>query len=193
MPAGEVPHPRPGNPCGVCWELNDENSAPLREHYLGCGGTEHLHWFCSPCITNLWSCPLCRRPHPLCTAPLPRETRSEDLTLHTLRTLIQQNVWNNGAGDNSPDVEWLDVLTDEDPATSQPRPPWRAPTWALPAEGGDPTIYVPDNEHYDDAPRGSLPPVGNLEDSWGPGTPVNLNNYRTIVVTVTTRLPFAFG
>ena len=96
-------------------------------HDLVCGGTEQLHWFCSPCITNLWLCPLCRRPHPLCTAPLPRETQAEDLTLHTLRTLIQQNVWDNGAGD-SPDVELLDVLTGEDPATPPTRPPWRAPT-----------------------------------------------------------------
>ena len=74
-----------------------------------------------------------------------------------------------------------------------PRPPWRAPTWALPDPGGDPTIYVPDSEHYDDAPRGSLPPIGNLPDSFGPVTPMNHNNHRTIVVTLTTRLPFAFG
>ena len=80
---------------------------------------------------------------PLCTAPPPRETQAEDLTIHTLRTLIQQNVWNNGAGD-SPDVEWLDVLTDEDPGTPPARPPWRAPTWAVPVDGADPTIYVPD-------------------------------------------------
>ena len=141
--------------------MNDENGAPLLGHDLGCGGTEQLHWFCSPCITNLWSCPLCRQPHPLCTPLPPRETQAEDLTLHTLRTLIQQNVWNNGAED-SPDVEWLDVLTKEEPVTPPPRPSWRAPTWALPVEEADPTIYVPDYEHNDDAPRGSLPPVGNL-------------------------------
>ena len=98
-----------------------------------------------------------------------------------------------GRGGGSPDVEWSDVLTDEDPGTPPPRPPWRAPTWPLPAEGADPTIYVPDYEHYDDTPRGSLPPVGNLPDSWGPVTPINLYNYRTTVVTLTTRLPFAFG
>ena len=95
--------------------------------------------------------------------------------------------------EDSPDVEWLDVLTDEDPATPLPRPPWRARTWALPDPGADPTIYVPDYEHYYDAPRGSLPPIGNLPDSWGHVTPRNLNNYRTIVVTLTTRLPIAFS
>ena len=87
----------------------------------------------------------------------------------------------------------MDVLTNKDPATPPPRPPWRAPTWALPDPGADPTIYVPDHEHYEDAPRGSLPPIGNLPDSWGYVTPMNLNNYRTIVVTLTTRLPIAFG
>ena len=123
MPEGEALHPRPGNPCGVCMEVNDDDGNPLRGHDLGCGGTEQLHWFCSPCIANLWSCPLCRRPHRLCTAPPPRETQDEDLTLQTLRTLIRQTVWNDGAGEGSPDVEWLDVLTDEDPATAPPRPP----------------------------------------------------------------------
>ena len=112
----------PTHPSGVCWEVNDKNGAPLLGQDLGCGGTEQLHWFCSWCITNFWSCPLCRRPHPLCTTLPLRKTQAEDLTLHTLRTLIQQIVWNNGAGD-SPDVEWLDVLTDEDLATPPPRPP----------------------------------------------------------------------
>ena len=96
-------------------------------------------------------------------------------------------------GGDSPDVEWLDILTDEDLATWPPRPPWRAQTWTLPTEGADPTIYVHDNEHYDSAQRGSLPPMGSLPDSWGPVTPMNLYNYRTTVVTLTTRLPFAFG
>ena len=174
MPEGEAPHPRPGNPCGVYMEVNDKDGNPLRGHDLGCGGTEQLHWFCSPCIANLWSCPLCWRPHRLCTAPPPREAQDKDLTLQTLRTLIGQNVWNDGAREDSPDVEWLDVLTDKDPATRPPRPPWRAPTWALPDPGADPTIYVPDHEHYDEAPRGSLPPIGNLPDSWGYVTPTNL-------------------
>ena len=193
MPEGEAPHPQPGKPCGVCMEVNDEDGNPLRGHDLGCGGTEQLHSFCSLCIANLWSCPLCRRPHRLCTAQPPRETQDEDLTLQTLRTLIRQNVWNDGARKDSPDVEWLDILTDEDPATPTPRPPWRAPTWALPDPGADSTIYLPDYEHYDDAPWGSLPPIGNLPDSWGPVTAMNHNNYRTIVVTLTTRLPIAFG
>ena len=146
-------------------EVIDEDGNPLRGPDLGCGGTEQLHWFCSPCIANLWSCPLCRRPHRLCTAPPPRETQDKDLTLQTLRTLIRQNVWKDGAREDSPDVKWLNVLTDKDPATPAPRPPWRAPTWALPDPGADPTIYVPDHEHYDDAPRGSLPPIGNLPHS----------------------------
>ena len=92
IPEGEAPHPWPGNPCGVCWQVNDENGAPLLGHDLGCSGAEQLHWFCSPCIANLWSCPLCHRPHPLCTAPPPCKTQAGDLTLHTLRTLFQQNV-----------------------------------------------------------------------------------------------------
>ena len=117
---------------------------------------------------------------------------SADAPLHTLRTLIQQNVWNNGAGD-SPDVAWLDVLTDKDPATPPPCPPWRAPTWALPVEGAHSTIYVADYEHYEDTPRGSLPPVGNLPDGWGPVSAMNLNNYCTTVVTLTSRLPFALS
>ena len=194
MPEGEAPHPRPGNTRGVCWELNTQNRNPLHGHDLGCGGIEQLHWFCSSCIANLWSCPYCRRPHRLCTAPPPREMQAKDLMLHTLRTMIQQTVWNNGAwGGGSPNVEWLDVLTDEDLTTPPPRPAWCAPTWALPVEGADPTIYVPDNEHWDDAPRGSLPAIGNLPDSSGPVTPMNLNNFRTTVVTFTTRLPYAFG
>ena len=96
-------------------------------------------------------------------------------------------------GGEGPDVEGLDVLTDEELATPPPRPPWRAPTWALPDPGADPAIYGPASEHYNDAPRGSLPPVGNLPDSWGPDTCMNHNNYRTTVITLTTRLPFAFG
>ena len=120
------------------------------------------------------------------------QTQDDDLTLQTLRTLVRQNVWNNDARGDSPGVEWLDVLTDGDPATPAARPPWRASTWALPDPGADPTIFLPDHEHYDDAPRGSLPPIGNLPDSWGYVTPTNLNNYRTIVVTLTSRLPIAF-
>ena len=173
--------------------MNDEDGNPLRGRDLGCGGTERLHLFCSPCITKLWSCPVCRRLHHLCTAPPRRETQDQDVTLQTLRTLVRQNVWNDGAGGDSPDVEWLDVLTDEDPATPPPCPPWRAPTWALPDPGADPTIYVPEYQHYDDAPRDSLPPIGNLPDSWGPVTPMNHNHYRTIVVTLTTCLLIAFG
>ena len=122
MPDSEAPHPRPGNPCGVCCEVLNENGALLLGHDLGCGGAEQLHWFCSRCIGHFHACPLCRRLHPLWTAPPPRETKSDDLTLHTMRTLIAQNVWAHDAGD-SPDVEWLDVLSDEDPATPLPRPP----------------------------------------------------------------------
>ena len=173
--------------------MNDEDGNPLRGYDLGCGGTEQLHWFCSPCITNLWSCPLCRRLHSLCTPLPPRETQDEDLTLQTLGTLVRRNVWNDGTGGDSPGVEWLDVLIDEDLATPAPRSPWRAPTGALPDPGADLTIYVPDYEHYDHTPRGSLPPIGNLSDNWGPVTPMNHNNYRTIVVTLTTRLPITFA
>ena len=42
-------------------------------------------------------------------------------------------------------------------------------------------------------PRGTLPPVGNLPDSWGPVGPMNRDNWRTTVLTLTTRLPFTFG
>ena len=59
MPEGEVPHPRPGSPCRFCWHMNDEKGDSLRGHDLSCGDTEQLHWFCSPCIVNFWSCPLC--------------------------------------------------------------------------------------------------------------------------------------
>ena len=96
-------------------------------------------------------------------------------------------------GGGSPGVEWMDVLTDEDPTTPPPRPPWHTPSRALPDPGADPTIYVPDNDHYDDVPQGSLPPIGNLADSWGPVSPMNLKNYRTTVVSLTYLLPFAFG
>ena len=41
--------------------------------------------------------------------------------------------------------------------------------------------------------HGAVYPVGNLPDSWGPVTTMNLNNYRTTVVTLTTCLLFAFG
>ena len=174
-------------------EVNHQDGNPLHGHDLGCGGTEQLHWFCSPCIANLWSCRLCWRLHRLCTALPPRETQDEDLTLQTLRTLVQQTVWNDGAGGDSPNVEWWDVLTNKAPSTTPPRPPWRAPTWALPDPGADPTIYVTDYEHYDDAPRGSLPPLSNMPDSWGPVTQMSHNNYHTINVTLTDRLPIAFG
>ena len=184
MPDGEAPHPRPRNLCGVCGEVPDENGAPLLGHDLG--------WFCSRCIAHIHGCTLCRRLHPLCTAPLPRETQSDDLTLHTLRTLIAQNVWAHDAGDR-PALEWLDVLSNEDPATPPPRPPWRAPTWALPVEGADPRISVQDYEHYNDAPRGSPTPVDNLPDSWGPLTTMTLNNYGTNVVNLTTCRPFTFS
>ena len=89
-------------------------------------------------------------------------------------------------------IGWMSSPT-RTPTTPPPRPPWHAPTWALRDPGADPTIYVPENEHYDDAPRGSLPPIGTLPDSWGPVTTMNHDNYRTTVVTLTTRLPFAFG
>ena len=59
--------------------------------------------------------------------------------------------------------------------------------------GGAPHNLRPRQQPYDDAPRGSLPPIGNLPDSWGPVTPMNFNNYRTTVVSLNTRLPFAFG
>ena len=192
MPAGGAPHPRPGNPCGVCWEVLDENEDPLLGHDLGCGSAEQLHWFCSPCITHFHACPLCQRLQPLCRAPPPRETQSDDLTLNTLRTLITQNVWARDAGDR-PDVKWLDVLSDEDPATPLHRPPWRTPTWALPVEGANPTIYVPDYEDYNYAPLGSLLPVANLPDSWGRVSTKCLNIWRTTVVTLNARLPFTFG
>ena len=117
MPAGEAPFPQgSGNPCSVCWEIIDDNDAPLLEHDLGCRSAEQLHWFCSPCIAHLHACSLCRRPHHLCTAPPWRETQTNDLTLHTLRTLIVQNVWAppDADGGDSPDVTWLDVLGEED-------------------------------------------------------------------------------
>ena len=167
MPAGEAPHPRPGNPCSICWGVLDENGAPILGHDLGCGSAEQLHWFCSQCITHFHACPLCRRLPPLCTAAPPRETQYDDLMLRTLRTLIAQNVWARDTGD-SPDVEWFDVLSDDEPAAPPPCPPWHAPTLALQVEGADPTTYVPDYETYDDAPWGSLPPLGSLQDGWGP-------------------------
>ena len=122
VPDGEAPHPRPGIRCGVCWGVLDENGAPLLGHDFRCGGAEQLHCFCSRCITHFHACPLCRQPHPLCTALPPRETHQDDLTLQTLRTLIAQNVWAHDAGD-SPNVGWLDVLSEEDSATKPPRPP----------------------------------------------------------------------
>ena len=78
-------------------------------------------------------------------------------------------------------------------AAPPPRPPWRAPTWALQDGEEDPTIWVPDHEHYYGVPRGSLTPVGNLLDSWVPIGPMNHDNWRTTVLTLTTRLPFTLG
>ena len=120
------------------------------------------------------------------------KTQTEDLTLHTLRTLIAQNVWARNGGD-SPDLEWLDVLGEEDPAAPPARPCWRAQTWALPDGEANPTIWVRDYEHYSGMPRGSLPPVRNLQDSWGPIGPMNPDHWRATVLTLTTRLPFTFG
>ena len=82
---------------------------------------------------------------------------------------------------------------EDNPAAPPPRAPCRAPTWALPVEGADPTIYVPDYKHYDDAPRGSRPPVGNLPDSLGPVSTMNLNIWCTTVFALTNHLPFTFG
>ena len=59
MHDGEAPHPLPGNLCGVCWEVLDENGAPLLGHDLGCGCAEQVHWFCSPCNTHFHACPFC--------------------------------------------------------------------------------------------------------------------------------------
>ena len=171
------------------------NDAPLLGHDLGCGSAETLHWFCSPCITHMHACALCRQEHPLCTAPPPRETQTNDLTLHTLRALIAQNVWAppDAEGRYSPDVTWLAVLGEEDPAARPPRPSWRAPTWTLPVGEEDPTIWAPDYEHYGGLPRGSLPPVVNLPDKWGPIGPMKRDNWHTTLLTPTTRLPFTFG
>ena len=118
--------------------MNDKKGNPLRGNGLGCGGTKQLHWFCSLCIANFWLCPLCRRPYPLCTAPPPRETQDKDLTLHTLRTLIQQIVRNDGGREDSPDVEWLDVLTNEDPASPPPPPPLARTNLGAARPGGGP-------------------------------------------------------
>ena len=153
-----------------------------------------LHWFCSPCIANLHACPLCRRLHPLCTALPPRETQTDDPVLHTLRTLIAQKVWAppDADGGDSPDVTWLDVIREESPAAPPPCPPWRAPTWALPDGEEDPTIWIADCEHYGGVPRGSLPPVGNSPDSRGLIGPMNRDNWRTTVLTLTCHLSFTF-
>ena len=71
--------------------------------------------------------------------------------------------------------------------------PWRARTWALQDPDADPTVYVPDHEDYNDAPRGSLTLIGNLPHSLGYVSPTNQNNYRNIIVTLTTRLSITFG
>ena len=78
------------------------------------------------------------------------------------------------------------------------RPPRRGPGDTTPPPPLARTILgtarpVPDSEHYDDASRGSLPPIGHPPDTFGPVTPRNHNNYRIIVVTLTNRLPIAFG
>ena len=121
--------------------------------------------------------------------------QTNELTMHTLRTLIAQNVWASPGADrrDSPDVMWLDDLGEEDQAARPPRPPWRAPTWALPDSEADPTIWVPDYEHYSGVPRVSLPPVGNLPDSCGPVGPMNRDNRRATLLTLTALLPFTFG
>ena len=108
---------------------------------------------------------------------------------------MMQKIWAplDADGGDSPDVIWLDVLGEEDPAVPPPRPPWRAPTWALPDGEEDPTMWVPDYEHYSGVPRGSLTPVGNPSDSWGPVGPMNRDNWRTTVLTLTNRLPFTLG
>ena len=54
-------------------------------------------------------------------------------------------------------------------------------------------MWVPDYEPYGGMPRGSLPPVGSLPDSWGPIAPLNGDNWRTTVLTLTTRLQYTFG
>ena len=171
MLAGEAPqHQGPGNACSVSWEIVDDNDPPLLGHDLSCGSAEQLHWFYIQCIAQLHACPLCRLPHPLCTAPPPRETQTNDLTLHTLRTLIARNVWARDRGD-SPDVEWLDVLGEADPAAPPPRPPWGAPTWALPDEQTDPTIWVPDYEYYSGMQRGSPPELAICRTVGAPSAP----------------------
>ena len=119
--------------------MNDENGNPIRGHDLGCAGTEQLHWFCSPCIANLWSCPIF--PATALTLHSSAAARNASQKTHAPHTAHPDPAKrrNNGAGGDTPDVEWLDVLTDEAPTTPPPHPPWRAPTWALPVEGADPT------------------------------------------------------
>ena len=54
-------------------------------------------------------------------------------------------------------------------------------------------IWVPDYQHYNGVQRGSLPPIGNLRDSWGSVGPMNSDDWRANLLTLTTRLPFTFG
>ena len=79
------------------------------------------------------------------------------------------------------------------PTAPPPRPPRRAPTWALPDGEADPAIWVPDYENYCSVPWVSLPPVGNLPDSWGPIGPMYRDHWRTTVPSLTTCLLFNFG
>ena len=57
----------------------------------------------------------------------------------------------------------------------------------------DPTVWIPDHDHYGGMPRGSLPHVGNLPDSWGRIGPMNHESSHTTILTLPTRLPFTFG
>ena len=192
MPEGEAPHRRPGNQCGVCWEVNKENGAALRGHDLGCGGTEQLHWLCSPCITNLGSCPLCRRAHPLCTAPPRRETQAEGLTLHTLHTLIQQNVWNNGPEGTAPMLSGWTSSRTRGRRHCHPAP-HGAHQHGSASRGRGPHDLRPRLRTLRRRATGKSTPRWESAGQWGPVPPMNLNNYRTNVFTLTTRLPFAFG
>ena len=171
MPEGETAHPRLGHPCGVCMEVNDQDGNPLRGHDLGCGGTEQLHWFCSPCITNLWWCPLCRRSHGLCTAPPPRETQDEDLTLQTLRTLVRQNVWNDGAGGGQPRRRVVGRPHRRGPGNTTPPPPLARTNLGAARPGGGPHDFRPRLQTLQRRATGLSTPHWQSARQFGPRQP----------------------
>ena len=70
------------------------------------------------------------------------------------------------------------------------RHPWPAPQWRMPP-GQNSSNWVPEHDSFTAKQRGSRPDIGNLPEIWDVN-PMNMENYRGVILALTTHLPFLF-